>query len=187
MRFNKKISLLSIVALFIFLIISFSTSNAEVKSSNPSVSNIEAVVNGKDNKAPDFTFVSDGNKVKFSEFSKGKLIFLNFWGTWCPPCRREIPDIVKISNELKNKKFEVVGIAVERDPTTAADNVAKFMTTNNITYKMLLANSAIQQAFGGISSVPTTYIIDQEGKIVEKIVGMQTYEAFMTSIKRFLK
>lgn len=136
--------------------------------------------------AVNFTWVDvTGKTVSFKDYTNGKVVFLNFWGTWCPPCRREIPDIVTISNELKDKDFVVIGIALERG-NNPEKKLEAFMEANGIKYHNFLADKSLTEAYGGISSVPTTFIIDKNGKIVEKIVGMQTKEKFMQSINKVL-
>ena len=160
-----------------------SKSTSEVK-----VYNIKEVKKGEANKAVDFTFEQNGKTVSFAELTKGKVVFLNFWGTWCPPCRKEIPDIIQINKELKGKDFIVIGLASERnDGTDALAKVTEFAKKNGIDYNLFIANGTIAQAYGGIQFVPTTFIIDKDGSIVETINGMRTKEEFMKSINKVLK
>ncbi|OGU95145.1 MAG: hypothetical protein A2220_03215 [Ignavibacteria bacterium RIFOXYA2_FULL_35_10] len=150
---------------------------------------IETVAKQKQGFAVDFTWKENGNSTKFSDFTKGKVVLLNFWGTWCPPCRREIPDLVEVSKELANKDFVLIGIALERgaDVTSNITKVSDFMKSNGIPYNNFIGVEAITNAYGGIAAVPTTYIIDKNGKISETIVGMRGKSDFMESIKRVLK
>jgi len=140
------------------------------------------------NKASDFTWTENGKTYKFSEYTKGKVVFLNFWGTWCPPCRAEIPDIIEVSKELKNKDFIVIGMATERsnekDPLT---KVADFAKEKGIPYTIFVSNDAIRKNYGGIQFVPTTFIIDKDGNIVETINGMKDKAGFLSSINKVLK
>lgn len=117
---------------------------------------------------------------------KGKVVFINFWGTWCPPCRREIPDIIEINKELSGKDFIVVGIAMERasDPIS---QVQSFAEKNGINYINFINIPELSEAYGGIPAVPTTFIVDKNGNIAEKIVGMRDKAGFMQSINRVLK
>lgn len=133
----------------------------------------------------DFSWKEGGKTVSLSTVGKGKVIFLNFWATWCPPCRREIPDIVEISNEMKN--VVVVGVALERGGTAKLED---FIDKNNIPYVNIVAEdndtmSKLAQAYGGIQYVPTTFII-ANGKIVSKIVGGNSKESFVKEIKKAL-
>jgi len=150
---------------------------------------IETVAKPKQGFVVDFTWKENGNTVKFSDFTKGKVVLLNFWGTWCPPCRREIPDLVEVSKELANKDFLLIGIALERgdDLNSKVTKVSDFMKSNGIPYNNFIGVEALTNAYGGIAAVPTTYIIDKNGKISETIVGMRGKSDFMESIKRVLK
>ncbi|GAB5466403.1 MAG: hypothetical protein Kapaf2KO_18390 [Candidatus Kapaibacteriales bacterium] len=156
-------------------------------STSGAIYSVESVEKPAKGSAPDFTWKDEkGKSVSFSEYSKNKVVFLNFWGTWCPPCRKEIPDIVRISKELKDKDFVIMGVALERG-NSPEDKLKKYMNSQGITYHNFLQNEReLSQAYGGITSVPTTFIINKEGQIVEKIVGMRSYEAFMTSINKVL-
>ena len=152
------------------------------------VFNISDVKSMGANKASDFTWTENGKTYKFSEYTKGKVVFINFWGTWCPPCRAEIPDIIEISNEYSSKDLVVIGIASERP--NEADPMAKvsqFAKDKKITYLNFINNSAISSNYGGIQYLPTTFIIDKEGNIVETINGMKDKAGFKASIDKVLK
>lgn len=138
---NKKIALPTIVALLAigaFMVFSFTGNiNAEStsKAGDPTVLTINSVkTSTQPGSAVDFTFTHNGKETSFAEFTKGKVVFLNFWGTWCPPCRKEIPDIIEIQKELQNKNFVVIGIAMERD----RDPLSKVQSFSKTTrYKLI--------------------------------------------------
>ncbi len=133
----------------------------------------------------DFTFEKDGKLVKFSDYIKNKTVLLNFWGTWCLPCRREIPDLVEIDKESRGKDFVVVGIVLERDIQNAEKIVKEFAKKNGIEYLNIIdKDQSIARTYGGISAVPTTYIINKSGKIVETLIGMRSKQDFLEAIKR---
>lgn len=184
---NKKFMFgIGIFAILVFAGLYCFKSNANADVTNAKVYTISNVVKGTDGTIPDFTFTVNGKNTTFKEFTKNKVIFINFWGTWCPPCRAEIPDIIQINKELGNKNFIVIGMASER----ASDPVAKvteFASKNGINYSNFIVNRDLVAAFGGIDAVPTTFIVDAKGNIVEKIVGMKDKASFMTSINRVLK
>lgn len=144
------------------------------------------------NKMVDFTFLKDGKEMLLSDLAKGKYVFLNFWGTWCPPCRAEIPYIIEISKELQ-KDLLVVGVTLERtgEIETARKTVSDFVTAKGIPYTNFVMNlenrNKITEAYGGIQYVPTTFLIDKEGNIVETIQGGRSKEQFMESINKMLK
>jgi thiol-disulfide isomerase/thioredoxin len=152
------------------------------------VYSITKVAPATEGKAVDFNWVDAGKTMSYSELTKGKVVLLNFWGTWCPPCRHEIPDLIKIATDLKNKNFVMIGVALERDQNGALKKVKSFAEAQKINYVLFVDDSReIVNAYGGINAVPTTYIIDKEGKIAETIVGMRDYNGFMESINRVLK
>lgn len=136
----------------------------------------------------DFSWKENGKTVKFSDFTKGKYVFVNFWATWCPPCRAEIPDLIAVSKEYASKNLVVIGIANERsnnqDP---AVTVSEFATKNGIPYHIMIANAEIQKAFGGIQFIPKSFIIDNTGKIVETIDGSKEKAEFEKILDKYIK
>lgn len=118
--------------------------------------------------APDFTLTDlKGSQFTLSSLG-GKVIVLNFWGSWCPPCRREIPDFISFYNEYGDKGVEIVGVALERDGGVA---LRTFVKKNDINYTVVLGNQEVTRQYGGIQSVPTTFIIDRSGNIRQKHIG----------------
>ncbi len=136
----------------------------------------------------DFLWVVNGEKKLFSELIKNKVVFLNFWATWCGPCRHEIPSIIDISKELDPSEFVVVGIPLERDryqsPDAAMERVKSFAVSQGMNYINFNPAQELEIAYGQISGIPTTFIIGKDGSVKEKIVGARSKEDFMTSIKR---
>lgn len=138
----------------------------------------------------DFKFNKNGVETTFSEFLNGKPAFLNFWGTWCPPCRKEIPDIIEISNE--NSDLVVVGIALEKpaDLLGKRRGVEEYGSAKGLTYVNFIINPNIERdlimAYGGINAVPTTYMLKNDGSVSDKIVGSRSKEDFMISVNQIL-
>jgi thiol-disulfide isomerase/thioredoxin len=98
---------------------------------------------------------------------KGKVVFLNFWATWCPPCRSEMPSMEILYQRFKTQKFEMLAI----DCAENQKNVAAFMKRNNLSFPVGLdANGGISDSYG-IQAIPATFIIDQQGVIIAKVVG----------------
>ena len=163
--------------------------STENNQENVKVFAIETVFAPEQGKAVNFTWTENGKNMNFAELTKGKVALINFWGTWCPPCRMEIPDLVKLHNDLEKENLDVVmiGIALERNLQTAMQKVTSFAQAQNMTYYQFVdQNRDIVKNYGGINAVPTTFIVDKDGKIVETIVGMRNYDAFMNSIKKAL-
>ncbi len=155
------------------------------------VYNVESVSSPVSGKYVDFTWIENGEKMRFSDYAKNKTVLVNFWGTWCPPCRREIPDLIKVSDNLKDKDFVIIGIALERDRNNALQRVRQFASAQGINYKVfvddkdqLVTNYAM--TFGNIEAVPTTFIFNKKAKFADKIVGMRDYDGFMSSINKVM-
>jgi len=122
--------------------------------------------------AEDFSLPDlSGKVVKLSDF-RGKVVFLNFWATWCPPCRAEMPSMQNLYEKLKGKDFEMLAVSLDRPGKSA---VKPFIEERNYTFRVLLDSSGKVAARYGIVSIPTTYIINKEGKIVDKIIGARDW------------
>ena len=139
---------------------------------------------GDENKAPDFTLTSvSGEDVSLSDF-KGKVVVIDFWATWCPPCRKGIPDLISLQKEYKDK-VAVIGISLDRENTKAG--VPDFVNKMGINYPVVYFNDKVIIDFGGVSAIPTTFIIDQKGNIVKKIIGLYPKSEYEQKIKELIK
>jgi peroxiredoxin len=119
--------------------------------------------------APEFTFEDlNGNKISLSDLS-GKVVFLNVWATWCPPCTREIPDFVEIYKQYKNKGLEIIGISVDR---ISQSKVLKFAEKYKINYPVAMITSKLTKDYGPFPAIPVTIIIDKNRKIRNRKIGM---------------
>lgn len=138
--------------------------------------------------APGFSWKNGAGEEGSLESYRGKVVMLNFWGTWCPPCRRELPDIVKLRNELGPKGFEVLGIALERPISgrTVEEHLADFAEANDLDYPMLLGSPELVERYGSSPYVPTTFIVDREGRISSVLVGGKSEEEFRKAIEAVL-
>lgn len=150
-----------------------------------SVYAVNAVTSRSPGKAVDFTWTdAAGRENTFSSVTAGKVVLLNVWATWCPPCRREIPDLVKISDEMASKGVMVIGVSID-DKDDAVTKVRTYAEKNNVTYLNLVdAQKDIAESYGSIQAIPTTFIIDRQGMVVQRIVGSQTKEAFVAAIQK---
>jgi cytochrome c biogenesis protein CcmG/thiol:disulfide interchange protein DsbE len=135
------------------------------------------------NKAPDFTLLDlNGQMVKSSDFS-GKVILIDFWATWCRPCQYEVPHLKELYESYGGQGFEIVGIALDNG---GAEVVEPFVRENNITYPIVIGNREVAMAFGGLTGIPTAFMIDRSGNIVRKYVGYTDKSVFEKDIKRLL-
>ena len=123
----------------------------------------------KPTKAPNFKLKTyDGKVISLDKF-KGKVVLVNFWATWCPPCRAEIPDFLKVYKKYKSKGFEIVGIALDE---TGWSDVKPFMENMKINYPIVLGDQQTVMLYGGIEAIPTTFIVDKKGNIIDRHIGM---------------
>jgi len=137
-------------------------------------------------RAADFVWTDGSKRMRFSELARGRVVLLNFWATWCGPCRREIPELIELQRELEGKKFLVMGVSLDQG-ADAAQKVRSFLERRGVSYPNVLGNFELAKAYGDIAAIPTTFIIDANGNIVERIVGARTKEQFLQSIRRVLK
>ena len=134
-------------------------------------------------KAPNFILTdTNGKQVKLSDY-KGKIVILDFWATWCPPCRRGIPDLIDLQKQYK-KNLAVIGISLDID---SKKEVVPFIKEYGINYKVVYGNNEVVQKYGNIQSIPTTFIIDQNGNIVTSYIGLQRKETFKSQIDALIK
>jgi peroxiredoxin len=124
----------------------------------------------------------DGKTVHSSDF-KGKVVILDFWATWCPPCRAELPSFVALQKKYQDKGLTVVGMSVDKG---SVDDVKAFAKQQGLNYPVVLADAKIAGAFGGIEGIPTTFIIDRNGHIVKQHVGLTEQSEFESDIKPLL-
>jgi thiol-disulfide isomerase/thioredoxin len=131
--------------------------------------------------AYDFTLKSiDGSTKKLADF-RGKVVVLDFWATWCPPCIKGIPDLIEIQKSMKD--VQVIGITVDENPMQV---VPDFVRKHKINYPILIGNDKVYQEYGGISAIPTTFVIDKEGRIRNKHIGLVPKDVLIEEIKKAL-
>lgn len=133
--------------------------------------------------APDFTLIDIfGSEKRLSDF-RGKVIILDFWATWCPPCRAEIPHFIELYNEYKDDGVEIIGVTMDWN---ASRQAAPFVRENGINYTILIGKQEVADLYGGVISIPTTFLIDREGGLRKKYIGYKDKWVFENDIKELL-
>ena len=138
----------------------------------------------KRQKAPNFSLQTQNGKVIELSKLKGRVVLVNFWATWCPPCRAEIPDFIEVYNTYKSKGFEIVGIALDEEGWS---KVAPYIEKVKMNYPVVLGSAKVVQQYGGIEAIPTTFIIDKNGYIADSQVGLLSKELLEKALKSLLK
>ena len=139
---------------------------------------------GSKTAAPDWQLSDvDGKPVKLSDF-KGKVVILDFWATWCPPCRAEIPGFVAIQKKYADKGFTVIGVSLDKQ----GPSVAKpFMRELGMNYPVVMGNPKIVGDYGFITAIPTTFVIDRRGDVVTAYEGFTDQATFESVIAPLLE
>ncbi len=124
----------------------------------------------------------DGKEVSSAQF-KGKVVVVDFWATWCGPCRHEIPGYIALQKKYAKDGLVIVGIAV----SDKVASVRAFVAKQGVNYKVVMGNDTVVEAFGGVEGIPTTFIIDREGKIRERKVGSEDTAEYEKTLVKYLK
>jgi len=123
----------------------------------------------------------DGNPVSTAAW-KGKVVFVNFWATWCPPCRAEIPVLIDLANRYKDR-LQIVGVSVDDgDPA----DVKQFAKQAGINYPIVMADRAIVAEYGGVAALPTLFVVSPEGNVVQKHEGLYSNALYEAEVRLLL-
>jgi cytochrome c biogenesis protein CcmG/thiol:disulfide interchange protein DsbE len=134
--------------------------------------------------APDFTLKdADGRAVRLSDY-RGKVVLLDFWATWCGPCAEEIPWFINLERKQKDHGFAVLGVSMDDDGWNAVKPFASQMGMN---YRVLMGNDETAQLYGGVDALPTTFLIDREGRIAAVHVGLADRRDIEDGVERLLR
>jgi thiol-disulfide isomerase/thioredoxin len=132
--------------------------------------------------APDFKLKEFSGKELTLEESRGKVVLLNFWATWCGPCREEIPELIALQNRYKDR-LQIIGLVVDDDDEKEIRNV---IATEGINYPVASADPETRFAYGGIAALPTVFVINAEGRVVQKHVGLFNPALYETEVRALL-
>ena len=134
--------------------------------------------------APEFALKdSNGTTVHLSDY-KGKVVLLNFWATWCGPCKVEIPWFIEFEQNYKDRGFAVLGVSMDDD---GWDAVKPYLQQRKVNYRVVLGNDQVAQNYGGIDSLPTTFVIDRDGRIASTHVGLVSRRDYDAEVQQLLE
>jgi len=139
----------------------------------------------KDRKeAPDFALKdAEGKVVRLADY-RGKVVLLDFWATWCGPCKIEIPWFTDMQRRNKDRGFEVLGVSMDDE---GWEVVKPFLTQLGVNYRVVMGNDATAQLYGGVEALPTTFLIDRAGKIAAVHIGLTSKKDFEDGVEELLQ
>ena len=133
--------------------------------------------------APDFSLKDmDGKTYNLSDY-RGKVVMLNFWATWCPPCVKEIPEYVELQGEYGAQGVQFIGIPLDDEGVA---KVRPWLAKHPVTYPILLPDTKVVGTYGDLSSIPVTFIIDRKGMIRESFVGIRQKPVVVEMLKKYI-
>jgi thiol-disulfide isomerase/thioredoxin len=172
---------LIVVAVVVAAMLYFGYHAAQRSSAHASDTNFSGI--HKAAPAPDFTLESlDGKSVRLSDL-RGKAVLLNFWATWCAPCKIEMPWFVELQNEYRSQGLQIVGVAMD---DSSKEDIAKFAKDMGVNYPVLLGKEAVGDEYGGVPALPESFFIGRDGKIVDKIIGLKGKAEIEDAIRKAL-
>jgi peroxiredoxin len=133
--------------------------------------------------APPFSLKDTNGNIYSSAQLAGKPAAINFFATWCPPCKAEIPGFVEVYNKHRSKGFELVGISLDTD---TRENLPGFLMSNKVGYRILFGDLATARAYGGVSALPTTFFVGKDGEVKHIHVGYMDKDAFDKEVMKLL-
>ncbi|MGH9728018.1 MAG: TlpA disulfide reductase family protein [Candidatus Acidiferrales bacterium] len=198
MRMNRSnllgsavlIALTATTAFFVFRALAAARPVAErsrpvvpAKTSDADARNVPVLYFAKDPEAaPPFLVRDLSGNVVSTPALKGKVVLLNFWATWCGPCREEIPEMVKLQSKYKDT-LQIIGASEDEVPP---EQVAKFAQKVGINYPVIMASAQLEREYGGVAALPTTFVINTDGRVVQKNVGVYPLEFYDMEVRSLM-
>jgi len=139
---------------------------------------------GQRKQAPNFSLKdADGNAVNLSDY-RGKVVLVNFWATWCGPCEAEIPWFIEFEKKYKDQGFAVLGVSMDDD---GWKSVRPYVASHKINYRVMIGSEVVSQQFGEIESLPTSFVLDREGRIASNHIGLVDKVDYQNEIVKLLE
>jgi peroxiredoxin len=133
--------------------------------------------------APDFSLESlDGKTTRLSDF-RGKAVLLNFWATWCGPCKIEMPWFVDFQKQYQSQGLQIIGVAMD---DASKEEIGKFAKDMGVNYPILIGKESVGDQYGGVPALPETFLIGRDGKLTDKIIGLKGKAEIEDAIKKAL-
>ncbi len=123
-----------------------------------------------------------GQQLHLSEY-RGKVVLLDFWATWCDPCREEIPHFVELQNEYRDRGLQIVGVSMDDGPEPVRDFYQRF----KMNYPVVMGNATTGELYGGVLGLPIAFLIDRDGRIYSKHIGATDVSVFERDIETLLQ
>jgi peroxiredoxin len=137
----------------------------------------------KRKKAPEFSLKdATGATVKLSDF-RGKVVLLNFWATWCGPCKIEIPWFVDFQQTYKDRDLVVLGVSMDDD---GWESVKPYVEKHKMNYRVVIGTEELSTLYGGIDALPSTFLIDRDGRIAASYVGLVSKDEYQNDLLKIL-
>lgn len=175
---RKKVTLISLLVFILSLSLIMACGDAKSNAETGAKTN-----NAVSDNTKDFTLtLLDGKKLTLNDL-KGKAVIIDVWDTWCPPCKAEIPHFIALYDEYKDKGLVIVGLAGGKE---GKDAVEKFIVNYGINYLNSMLDQEFMNSYGPIQGIPTTFVLDKQGKVYQKYVGYRDKSVFEADIKAIL-
>ncbi|HEX9563947.1 MAG TPA: TlpA disulfide reductase family protein [Gemmatimonadaceae bacterium] len=174
LRVRKRITVWSVLftALWIFVLVRLA----------PHLGALVGVRSGAD-VVPTYSLTSLDGSAYSSSGLHGKVVLVNFWATWCIPCRAEMPLLERMWKRHRDDGFVLLGLSVDR---TGADGIVRFLVDRGITYPVAIAGSDLEVAFGGVRGIPTSFLIDRTGRVRHRVVGPLAPASLEPAVRRLI-
>ncbi len=148
------------------------------------VNSDEGLPNLRGKKAPQFTLRTlEGHKVSLEDY-RGKAVLINFWATWCAPCKLEMPWFVDLHKQYAPQGFEILGVS--EDDTKDRSKIGQFSQKIGVNYPILIGDDAASKAYGGVEFLPTSFYVGRDGKVIEETAGLISRDEIEANIKKAL-